>query len=136
MKSTFSFLLFAGLILALLTSCSPAATPAPTIVPTPIPPTETPVPPTATPSALDAVVRLHWFGTSAFLYNGSKVIYFDPVSLQGTLPKADIILVTHAHPDHYSVPDLQQIIGPNTRLIISSNVSTVYESDKDSLGIE
>jgi L-ascorbate metabolism protein UlaG (beta-lactamase superfamily) len=135
MKRTISFFLFAGLIAVLLTSCAPAATPEPTLVPTPIPPTETPIPPTATPSALDAVARLHWFGTSAFLYNGSKVIYFDPVGLQGTLPKADIILITHAHNDHYSAADLQKIIGPTTKLIISPNVSAAYEADKATLGI-
>jgi len=136
MKRTLSFFLFAGLIMALLTSCAPEATPSPTTIPTPIPPTETPIPPTATPSAMDAVVRLHWFGTSAFLYNGSKVIYFDPVGLRGTLPKADLIVITHAHGDHYSVPDLQQIIEPNTKLIISPSISSVFENDKDNLGID
>ncbi len=138
MKRTISFFLFAGLIFVLLAGCAPAATPVPTTVPTPVPPTETPIPPivpTQTPSVMDAVSRLHWFGTSAFLYNGSKVIYFDPVGLQGTLPKADIILITHAHNDHYSVADLQQIIDPKTTLIISPNVSTIYEADKDTLGI-
>ncbi len=136
MKRTISFFLFAGLVFTLLAGCAPAATAAPTVVPTTVPPTETAVPPTATPSAADAVVRFHWFGTSAFLYNGSKVIYFDPVTLNGTLPKADIIVVTHAHNDHYSVTDLQKIIGPNTTLVISPNVSTNFEADKDTLGID
>lgn len=133
MKRTLSFFLYAGLIFIMLAGCTPAATPAPTY--TAVPPTDTPVPPTSTPSAADALARFHWFGTSAFLYNGSKVIYFDPVTLDGTLPKADIILITHAHNDHYSVTDLQKIIGPNTILIISPNVSTNYEADKATLGI-
>jgi L-ascorbate metabolism protein UlaG (beta-lactamase superfamily) len=81
------------------------------------------------------VGKLHWFGTSAFLYNGSKVIYFDPITLDGNLPKADIILVTHAHSDHWSVPDLKKVIGPNTILIIGPNVSSSYEAAKSDLGI-
>jgi L-ascorbate metabolism protein UlaG (beta-lactamase superfamily) len=81
------------------------------------------------------VSKLHWFGTSAILYNGSQVIYFDPITLSGELPPADIILVTHAHTDHWSVKDIQQIIGPNTTLVISPNVSGVYESAREELGI-
>lgn len=105
------------------------------------PPTEAPAPtlkppmPTATPVPVDPVSRLHWFGTSAILYNGSQVIYFDPITLSGELPPADLILVTHAHTDHWSVKDIQQIIGPNTTLVISPNSTSVYESAKDEFGI-
>jgi L-ascorbate metabolism protein UlaG (beta-lactamase superfamily) len=135
MKSILSIILFGGLMLALLAGCAPAATATDTPVPTPVPPTDTPIPPTPAPSAADALSKLHWFGTSAFLYNGSKVIYFDPVALDGSLPKADLILVTHGHTDHWSVADLQKIIGPNTTLLIGENASTVYETDKGLLSI-
>jgi L-ascorbate metabolism protein UlaG (beta-lactamase superfamily) len=133
MKHSISLFLFTVLVMALVSGCSPAAIA--TAAPTPVPPTPTPIPPTSTPSAQDALTKLHWFGTSAFLYNGSKVIYFDPVALDGNLPKADIILVTHAHSDHWSVADLQKIISPDTTLIIGPNVSQAYESDKANLGI-
>ena len=136
MKRTVSFILFAGLVMVWAAGCSPAATVAPAApTPTPLPPTATPVPATPTPSAQDALGKLHWFGTSAFLYNGSKVIYFDPITLAGNLPKADIILVTHAHSDHWSAVDIKKIIGPNTTLIISPNVSSYYEASKSDLGI-
>ena len=79
--------------------------------------------------------KLHWFGTSAFLYRGSQNIYFDPITLAGELPPADIILITHAHSDHWSVPDIKKIIGPNTVLVISPNVNAAYEASKDALGI-
>ena len=133
MKLSISLFLFAVMVMALVTGCSPAATA--TAVPTPVPPTPSPIPPTSTPSPQDALAKLHWFGTSAFLYNGSKVIYFDPVALEGNLPKADIVLVTHGHNDHWSVADLQKIITPNTALIIGPNASQGYESDKANLGI-
>ena len=133
MKRTTSFTLLVCLVLAWVVGCSPAATAVPT--PSPLPPTATPIPATPTLSAQDAIGKLHWFGTSAFLYNGSKVIYFDPVSLDGNLPKADIILVTHAHTDHWSVADIKKVIGQNTTLIIGPNVSVSYEAAKGDLGI-
>jgi L-ascorbate metabolism protein UlaG (beta-lactamase superfamily) len=69
------------------------------------------------------------------LYNGSQVIYFDPVNLSGTLPPADLVLVTHGHSDHWSVNDLKKIISRDTKLVISPNVSTAYEKARDELGI-
>ena len=123
MKHCLSIFLLVTLLLA---GCAPAATPQPTA---------TPIPPTATPSMQDFVGKLHWFGTSAFLYRGSRVIYFDPVALSGTLPPADLILVTHAHSDHWSVADIQKIIGPKTVLVISPNVSASYQVDKALLNI-
>jgi len=131
-----TFCLLVSILAISLTGCQapPAATP------TPVPPTPTPVPPTPTlapptPTAADVVSKLHWFGTSAFLYQGSKIIYFDPVTLDGNLPPADVILVTHAHSDHWSPADIKKIIGPDTILIISPNVTVAYEAHKDELGI-
>ena len=128
MKRSLFFFLFISLLLGVQPGCKPPASPAPAGTPTPLPAAPTPTP-------QDAVSKLHWFGTSAFLYNGSKVIYFDPISLNGKLPKADLILVTHAHNDHWSVADLKKVIGPQTTLIIAPIVSPTYEIDKDELGI-
>ncbi|HTX90532.1 MAG TPA: MBL fold metallo-hydrolase [Anaerolineales bacterium] len=111
MKRTISFFICLSLLFAWLTGCAPA------------------------PKTADLLSKLHWFGTSAILYNGSKVIYFDPVSLDGKLPQADLILVTHAHSDHWSVADLKKIIGPHTTLIIGPNVASNYEAAKADLGI-
>lgn len=81
------------------------------------------------------VDKLHWFDASAILYQGSQNIYFDPVNLSGDLPPADIILVTHAHDEHWSVKDLKKIIQPDTLLVISPNVAPAYEQVKDDIGI-
>lgn len=131
MKRSIYFFVLAALLAAWLAGC---ATPAPA-VPTAEPST-TPIPATVTPSMPDVVQKMHWFGTSSYLYKGSQVIYFDPIALSGTLPAADLILVTHAHGDHWNVEDLLKIIGPDTKLIISPNITGVYETAREQLGIE
>jgi L-ascorbate metabolism protein UlaG (beta-lactamase superfamily) len=133
MKRFLIFFLIISILVLGMAGCAAAATAQPT--PTPMPPTPSPIPPTSTPSLQDVLGKIHWFGTSAFLYNGSKVIYFDPISLEGNLPKADLILVSHAHSDHWSVGDIEKIIGPNTTLIISPDIASSYAAAKSQLGI-
>jgi L-ascorbate metabolism protein UlaG (beta-lactamase superfamily) len=122
MKRSLSFFLLICILFAGAAGCSAKATP-------------TPIPPTPTSYVQDLVGKVHWFGTSAILYKGSKVVYFDPITLDGALPPADLILVTHAHSDHWSAADLKKVIGPHTTLIIGPIVSANYEASKAALGI-
>ena len=59
-------------------------------------------------------------GTLMFTYEG-KVIHIDPVSMFGTdyasLPKADLILITHEHGDHLDPKTIQAISTDNTVII-------------------
>jgi L-ascorbate metabolism protein UlaG (beta-lactamase superfamily) len=90
------------------------------------------------PAALpdSPVERLHWFGISAYLYHGSLNVYFDPANLEGELPTADLVLVTHAHSDHYSLADLLKVVGPDTILVLGTNASSAYDRTRDQLGVE
>ena len=61
---------------------------------------------------------LRWLGHSGFIIFGEKKIYIDPYQLeQGVLPKADIILITHSHEDHFSLKDIEDIAGNNTVIV-------------------
>jgi L-ascorbate metabolism protein UlaG (beta-lactamase superfamily) len=56
-----------------------------------------------------------------FSYAG-KVIYVDPVSTAtdySKLPKADLILVTHDHPDHLDRDAIAAVSTPKTTLVVS-----------------
>jgi L-ascorbate metabolism protein UlaG (beta-lactamase superfamily) len=68
-------------------------------------------------AAADLTARLHWFGQSAFRIDGPPVVYLDPFRLPDGLPKADIILITHAHFDHCSPADVAKIRTATTVVV-------------------
>ncbi len=45
-----------------------------------------------------------------------KTIYIDPYKINDTTP-ADTIFITHAHPDHLSLPDIKKIVKEETLII-------------------
>ena len=60
-------------------------------------------------------------GTLMFQYD-DKVIHVDPVSEMGdysSLPKADIILITHEHHDHFDPVTIEKLRKDNTDLVVS-----------------
>ena len=51
-----------------------------------------------------------------------KVIYIDPTMIDDPMP-ADLVLITHAHPDHLSVPDIQKIVTAKTVIVGPASVA-------------
>jgi L-ascorbate metabolism protein UlaG (beta-lactamase superfamily) len=59
-------------------------------------------------------------GHASFLMrHGGKNIYIDPFMLPATDTKADLIIVTHGHQDHWSPADIEKISKPGTTIIAS-----------------
>jgi L-ascorbate metabolism protein UlaG (beta-lactamase superfamily) len=71
-------------------------------------------------NAKDLISKLHWLGHDSFRFDGPPVIYFDPWELEGQLPVADLVLVSHEHHDHCSPDDVQAISGPNTVIVANA----------------
>jgi L-ascorbate metabolism protein UlaG (beta-lactamase superfamily) len=71
------------------------------------------------------IENIHWYGQAAFrIEDGQKQIYIDPWRLpNGKLPKADVILITHAHFDHLSQDDIDQIRKEGTILVAPKDVA-------------
>jgi L-ascorbate metabolism protein UlaG (beta-lactamase superfamily) len=67
--------------------------------------------------------NIKWFGhASLMLKIDGKNIFIDPWKLKKVKEKADIILITHSHFDHFSEDDIKKILKPDTFLYSSEDV--------------
>lgn len=71
-----------------------------------------------------------WYGHASFSFldnrSGKRIYYVDPFHLPresstGPLDKADIIFVTHAHPDHLSPPDISLLLKNETIVVATED---------------
>src|SRR5918912_2218017 len=68
---------------------------------------------------IDAV---EWLGHSGFrIRAGRASIYIDPYRVDGG-PKADAILITHGHYDHFSPRDVEALAGDWTTVVAPAAV--------------
>ena len=82
----------------------------------------------------DGLVKIHaLLHASICIEHDGRVIYVDPVTqLRGCtvdyspMPQADIILVTHEHPDHYDTAALRQLTTDKTQLIMNPRCVELY----------
>lgn len=65
-----------------------------------------------------------WFKQSAFLFQREHNLYIDPWGIPDGSPKADAILITHAHPDHWSEEDIARIRQDSTGIYATADVAS------------
>jgi hypothetical protein len=66
-------------------------------------------------------------------------IYVDPYSDlydYTKMKKADLILLTHAHTDHYDCKAIKDIATPNTEFVVSKGVGTCFKYDLAKMGLD
>lgn len=66
----------------------------------------------------EAPPGLRWLGHAGVLLDGPPAVYVDPWRIEGRkgLPRAALVLVTHAHFDHCSPEDVAWVAGEGTLL--------------------
>lgn len=83
--------------------------------------------------------KIEWLGHDSFrLSTDDKTVYVDPWQLKHFEPKADLILVTHEHQDHFSKTDIKKLSTADTIVVapptvakqVRGNVHTVQPNDK------
>jgi len=61
---------------------------------------------------------VEWLGHSGFrVAVGRQQVYVDPYRVAAGAPKADLILITHGHYDHFSPRDVELLSTPRTEVI-------------------
>jgi len=58
--------------------------------------------------------RWRRFGRAGVLLDAGKILYIDPIAIEPGAPKADIVLLTHGHADHFSPDDVAKVASAQT----------------------
>jgi L-ascorbate metabolism protein UlaG (beta-lactamase superfamily) len=69
------------------------------------------------------IENIHWLGHDSFRLDGSSTVYIDPWKLSAGAPRADLVLITHDHFDHFSPDDIMRVAVPRTTLIGPASVT-------------
>lgn len=84
--------------------------------------------------------NIHWFGHATFSFNdtnGNKIYFVDPFQLNNSAKeKADIIFITHAHPDHFSQNDIAQIIKNDTVIVAPPDILDKLDETHEKVSVE
>jgi L-ascorbate metabolism protein UlaG (beta-lactamase superfamily) len=65
-----------------------------------------------------------WYKQAAVRWQGGITIHVDPWGVPEGEPKADLVLITHAHFDHYSQEDVDRVVKQGTVIVAPHDVAT------------
>jgi L-ascorbate metabolism protein UlaG (beta-lactamase superfamily) len=69
-----------------------------------------------------------WFKQSGYRWEGDGlVVYIDPWEAEG--PPADLILITHAHADHYQPDEIERLRKDGTSLVAPHDIARELSGD-------
>jgi L-ascorbate metabolism protein UlaG (beta-lactamase superfamily) len=77
---------------------------------------------------------VEWLGHSGFRIGAGRAsIYIDPYRVAADEPKADLVLITHQHYDHFSIQDLERLRKDDTSVIAPPAVLERLDGDVRSI---
>jgi L-ascorbate metabolism protein UlaG (beta-lactamase superfamily) len=72
--------------------------------------------------------RFTWFRQSAYRWDGDGLtVYIDPWEAEG--PPADLILLTHAHDDHFQPDEIERLRKDDTRIVAPHDIARELSGD-------
>lgn len=75
---------------------------------------------------LEAQMEIEWFGQAAFkikMFSG-KIIYLDPYDIPKGAEKADIIVTSHTHGDHFDSSSIKKLMREDTVLLGPASIAS------------
>jgi L-ascorbate metabolism protein UlaG (beta-lactamase superfamily) len=73
-------------------------------------------------------VRITWLGHASVMIKATATVYIDPWKISKSSPRADIVLLTHDHGDHYSESDVKIISDASTRVVAPMSTKIVSDT--------
>jgi len=67
--------------------------------------------------------QIQWLGYGSFMIQGQPLIYVNPWRVAQVTFVADVVLVTHAHFEHFSPPDIERVSSPTTLILGNQQVA-------------
>ena len=77
--------------------------------------------------ALDHVTEI--YHASVRLKHKDVVVYIDPFHVTKSYEDAELIVITHAHGDHYSAEDVRKVMRDGTTFVAPLDVATKLQQD-------
>jgi L-ascorbate metabolism protein UlaG (beta-lactamase superfamily) len=76
------------------------------------------------------LARFTWFRQAAFRWVGDgRTVYVDPWGTPPDAPPADLILITHAHFDHFQPAEIERLSTPATKVVAPHDVARELGGD-------
>lgn len=67
---------------------------------------------------------------SSIRIEGSKILYFDPYKITNVTSDADMIFITHSHPDHFEESSIKAVVKKDTLIIAPESMKAAVLSAK------
>ena len=62
-------------------------------------------------------LKISWLGHDSFKIRNGKTVIIDPFKIRPTTDKADILLISHEHFDHFSLDDIKKVVNEGTTIV-------------------
>ncbi|MEA3429882.1 MAG: MBL fold metallo-hydrolase [Nanoarchaeota archaeon] len=74
-------------------------------------------------------ISIEWLGHCCFkIIWDNQIIFIDPYLIYKEHEKADVILITHEHVGHFSIPDIKELSKPDTKIVCTERVATKIDA--------